>query len=71
MWRLTVYVAPEHLDRYEEIVKASGQVVFETVDLHRQFEGKDIPWSNDEHLQTNSKLSWVLGKAHPPRMILS
>jgi len=55
MWRLTVYVAPEHLDRYEEIVKASGQVVFETVDLHRQFEGKDIPWSNDEHLQNELK----------------
>ena len=55
MWRLTVYVAPEHLDRYEEIVKASGQVVFETVDLHRQFEGKDIPWINDEHLQNELK----------------
>ncbi|MGA8300125.1 MAG: hypothetical protein WB817_11620 [Terriglobales bacterium] len=65
MWRLTVYVAPEHLDRYEEIVKASGQVVFETVDLHRQFEGKDIPWSNDEHLQNELKAKLGFGESAP------
>jgi HD superfamily phosphohydrolase len=66
MWRLTVYVAPEHLDRYQEIVKASGQVVFETVDLHRQFEGKDIPWSNDDHLQNELKTKLASGEGVVP-----
>jgi hypothetical protein len=68
MWRLTVYVAPEHLDRYQEIVKASGQVVFETVDLHRQFEGKDIPWSNDDHLQNELKAKLGSGEGAPTQV---
>ena len=44
-------------------MKASGQVVFETVDLHRQFEGKDIPWSNDEHLQNELKTKLTSGES--------
>jgi len=33
---VTVYVAPEHLQRYKEIADASGQVVFKTVDVHEE-----------------------------------
>jgi hypothetical protein len=53
MWRLTVYVAPEHLDRYEEIGNAAGQVVFKTIDVHGQFEDRpETFWKNDENLQS-------------------
>jgi len=57
MWRLTVYVAPEHLVRYKEIAEASGQVVFKTVDVHGQFEGRpEIIWKNDRNLQAELAL---------------
>jgi HD superfamily phosphohydrolase len=52
MWRLTVYVAPEHLGHYERIADACGQVVFQTVDLHGQFEDRpETLWHNDPNLQ--------------------
>ena len=56
MWRLTVYVAPEYLGRWEEIAKVSGQVVFETVDVHQQFEDTKVPWENDEILEKELNL---------------
>jgi HD superfamily phosphohydrolase len=74
MWRLTVYVAPEHLVRYEEIAKASGQVVFETVDVHGQFEGRsDIFWKNDQNLQKElkSKLDFAQSASGPSDFELS
>jgi HD superfamily phosphohydrolase len=56
MWRLTVYIAPEHLDRYEEIADASGQVVFKTVDVHGQFEERqEMFWKNDPNLRSELK----------------
>lgn len=52
MWRLTVYVAPEHLIQYKKIAEAAGQVVFRTADLHGQFEDRsEIMWKNDPNLQ--------------------
>ena len=52
MWRLTIYVAPEHLVRYKKIADAAGQVVFRTADLHGQFEHRsEIMWKNDPNLQ--------------------
>jgi HD superfamily phosphohydrolase len=33
MWRLTVYVAPEHLPLHEKISKTAGRVIFKTVDV--------------------------------------
>lgn len=51
MWRLTVYVAPEHLHQYAEISKIVGQVIFETIDVHDQFADRpEISWENDPHL---------------------
>jgi hypothetical protein len=52
MWRLHVYVAPEHLERWEEIAKAAGRVIFEVVDVHHHF--SELPsraWPNDERLE--------------------
>jgi len=56
MWRLTVYVAPEHLARYKEIAEASGQVVFKTVDVHGQYDDRqEMDWKNDPNLQKELK----------------
>ena len=51
MWRLTVYVAPEHLHQYAEIGRIVGQIIFKTIDLHDQFADRpEISWENDQHL---------------------
>ena len=64
MWRLTVYVAPEHLHRYAEIGRIVGQVIFKTIDLHDQFADRpEISWENDPHLvrELETKLTARLG----------
>lgn len=67
MWRLTVYVAPEHLDRYKEIAEVSGQVVFKTVDVHGQFDGRqEMFWKNDPNLQTELKSKLDTAQVPPP-----
>jgi HD superfamily phosphohydrolase len=50
MWRLTVYVAPEHLHKFREIGEAAGRVIFKTIDRHGQFADRDISWENDPTL---------------------
>ena len=51
MWRLTVYVAPEHFERWEEIRDAAGRVIFEAVDVHHHFTDRpDRKWRNDPSL---------------------
>jgi hypothetical protein len=56
MWRLTVYVAPEHLLGHEKIAEAAGQVVFKTVDVHGHFESRpESFWRNDTNLQAELK----------------
>jgi len=51
MWRLSVYVAPEHLPEHEKISKTAGRVIFETVDFHRHFADDDFEWPNDRTLE--------------------
>ena len=51
MWRLTVFVAPEHLPRYKEISETAGRVIFKTIDVHGQFADRDMPWENDPNLE--------------------
>ena len=56
MWRLTVYVSPEHLVQYEQIAKVAGLVVFRTIDDHGQFEDRpETFWKNDLNLQVELK----------------
>jgi hypothetical protein len=74
MWRLTVYVAPEHLVQYKKIADAAGQVVFRTADLHGQFEDRsEIMWNNDCNLQKEleSKLDSTQSSASPEDSELS
>jgi len=68
MWRLTVYVAPEHLGSYEQIIQATGQVIFKTIDAHGQFTGQDLKWENDLNLKNElmARLTTVRGE-HPVR----
>jgi HD superfamily phosphohydrolase len=51
MWRLTVYVAPEHLPQYKEISETAGRVIFKTIDVHGQFADQDLKWENDPNLE--------------------
>jgi HD superfamily phosphohydrolase len=52
MWRLTVYVAPEHLENWEMIVSAAGAVFSEEVDVHNHFGDRpNRGWPNDPNLQ--------------------
>lgn len=52
MWRLTVYVAPEHLEDWEMISDIAGRVIFEAVDVHQHFSDRnDRKWSNDPNLR--------------------
>jgi HD superfamily phosphohydrolase len=51
MWRLTVYVAPEHLARHQEISQVAGRVIFKTIDVHDQFADQDLTWPNDPNLE--------------------
>ncbi len=50
MWRLTVYVAPEHLPKFEAISEAAGRIIFKTIDTHDQFSDSNLRWPNDENL---------------------
>lgn len=53
MWRLTVYTAPEHMEKWEDISKAAGRSIFEAAGESRENPNKDRPdgfWSNDERL---------------------
>jgi HD superfamily phosphohydrolase len=50
MWRLMVYVAPEHIEGWEDIEKVAGQVIFEAVDRHKHFGGQLLRWENDQNL---------------------
>jgi len=51
MWRLTVYVAPEHLERWKEISVSAGRAIFEAVDVHRHFTDQpEQEWPNDPNL---------------------
>jgi hypothetical protein len=52
MWRLTVYAAPEHMDKWEKISNAAGRIIFEVVDEVHGSRWKDRAetWHNDEHL---------------------
>ena len=51
MWRLNVYVAPEHLHKFEAIGTAAGMVIFKTIDIHGHFAEQKIPWQNDPNLR--------------------
>ena len=53
MWRLTVYAAPEHMDKWEQISNAAGRAIFEAaddLDGGRFKDRIDARWKNDEHL---------------------
>jgi HD superfamily phosphohydrolase len=50
MWRLNVYVAPEHMERWRTISKAAGQVIFEKADTYH-VDRADREWPNDEDLK--------------------
>ncbi len=52
MWRLAVYVAPEHMPQCRQIGEAAGRVIFKTIDVHGQFaDQSDISWPNDPQLE--------------------
>jgi hypothetical protein len=51
MWRLNVYVAPEHLHKFKAIGTAAGTVIFKTIDIHGHFAEQKIPWQNDRNLE--------------------
>jgi HD superfamily phosphohydrolase len=53
MWRLTVYAAPEHMDKWEQISKAAGRAIFEAADDANESRFKDhtdATWPNDDQL---------------------
>jgi HD superfamily phosphohydrolase len=52
MWRLTVYAAPEHMERWEEISKSAGQAIFETCDREHggRYADQPLSWPNDTNL---------------------
>lgn len=56
MWRLVVYLAPEHMEKHQDVSDAAGRVIFETVDEHGRFEGQGgLTWTNDRHLASELK----------------
>lgn len=60
MWRLMVYVAPEHLYNYEKISEVVGRVIVTKMDSLGQFAGEpETSWENDPHLmwELKTKLS--------------
>jgi hypothetical protein len=66
MWRLTVYVASEHFERWEEIRDAAGRVIFEAVDVHHHFTDRpERKWRNDPSLdrELQGKMYGSLGDA--------
>jgi len=52
MWRLTVYAAPEHMDKWGQISEAAGRVIFRAADEANgsRWEEQEGTWPNDEHL---------------------
>jgi hypothetical protein len=54
MWRLNVYVAPEHLDQWKKISDAAGQVIFEKADTYH-VDRPDRNWPNDPDLEKELK----------------
>jgi HD superfamily phosphohydrolase len=53
MWRLTVFAAPEHMERWKDISDAAGRAIFEAAAEFHDDPCKDRPdgsWPNDEHL---------------------
>jgi HD superfamily phosphohydrolase len=53
MWRLTVYSAPEHMERWREISQAAGQAIFQAVARKHNnalAEKPDRRWPNDPDL---------------------
>jgi hypothetical protein len=52
MWRLTVYTAPEHMDKWVQIGEAAGRVIFKAADVANgsRWEEHEGAWPNDEHL---------------------
>jgi len=74
MWRLTVYVAPEHLVNYRVVADASGQVVFETVDVHGQFDNRpETVWNNDRNLlkELSAKQDYIKAPSSPERAAIT
>ncbi len=55
MWRLTVYVAPEHIEKWKEISKSAGQVIFQVADRHKHFAKEQPGWVNDQNLEDELK----------------
>ncbi len=53
MWRLTVYVAPEHMETWEAISDAAGQAIFKTCDQRHgdRFPDGTESWPNDPNLR--------------------
>jgi HD superfamily phosphohydrolase len=50
MWRLNVYVAPEHMEKWRKISDVAGQVIFEKVDTYH-VDRPDRKWPNDPDLE--------------------
>jgi HD superfamily phosphohydrolase len=58
MWRLTVYAAPEHMERWKDISDAAGRAIFEAAGDFNENPCKDRAdgsWPNDEHLVSELK----------------
>jgi HD superfamily phosphohydrolase len=49
MWRLVVYVAPEALARYPDVMRSAGKVIFNKMDEDNCYPD-DEGWKNDEYL---------------------
>lgn len=50
MWRLMVYVAPEHVAKYKEISGVVGRIIISKIDSLGQYEDQREAWANDPHL---------------------
>ena len=64
MWRLSVYVAPEHMEQWEHIGRIAGRVIFEEVDTHHHFlDRPNRQWENDKNLilELSGKLGASIG----------
>jgi HD superfamily phosphohydrolase len=56
MWRLMVYVAPEHLLNYENLSAVIGRVIVTKVDAIGEFgDQPELSWENDPHLMWELK----------------
>jgi HD superfamily phosphohydrolase len=50
MWRLMVYVAPEHIAKYKQIGDVVGRVIISRIDSLGEYAGQPEAWANDPHL---------------------